>query len=174
MKKLWFSTAILLAGTPTLHANEFQDAMQTFVDQNVTAWASDPVLVAAIQAQNGQTSGYDQAKIDEMDQLWRGFVTAPDAEIIANVMNNNAADFLRMQVDSAGGAITEAFVMDAQGLNVAASDITDSDPLWRGRTGRVHARGTRPSVHDHRRSNHRAGRWRPDRGDQSDRIDVNR
>ncbi len=41
--------------------------MQQFLNEHIVGWAPDPVLVAAIGAQNAVTSGYDQATIDEMD-----------------------------------------------------------------------------------------------------------
>ena len=130
MRKLGLCLAMLMANTPALHADEMQQAMHNYLNENVAAWANDPVLVSAIQAQNAETAGYDQAQIDEMDQLWRGFFGIGEAEIIANVIDNPAADFLRMQVTQSGGAITEAFVMDARGLNVAASEPTSD--LWQG------------------------------------------
>lgn len=130
MHKLWISLALLLANSPALHADEMNKALQSYLDEHITAWVHDPILVMAIRAQNAETAGYDQAKIDELDQLWRGFVGVNDAEIIANVIANPAADFLRRQVTQSNGAITEAFVMDARGLNVAAS-VPTSD-YWQG------------------------------------------
>jgi hypothetical protein len=41
-----------------------------------------------------------------------------------------AADFLRGQVDASGGRITEVFIMDRHGLNVAASAMTSD--MWQG------------------------------------------
>lgn len=130
MKTLWTALALTCATAPALYADDMQQALQAYFDENVMNWANDPVLVAAIRAQNGETGGYDQAQIDEMDLLWRGFVGINDAEIIANVLQNPAADFLRDQVSQSGGAITEAFVMDARGLNVAASEATSD--YWQG------------------------------------------
>ena len=46
------------------------------------------------------------------------------------MINTPAADFLRTQVDKSDGAITEAFIMDARGLNVAASMPTSD--YWQG------------------------------------------
>lgn len=130
MKTFTAGLVIAVASTQPLYADEMQQAMQSFLNQNVVIWASDPALIAAIEAQNTQTAGFDQAKIDELDQLWRGFYGVDDAEIISNVVQTPAADFLRMQVEQSGGAITEAFVMDARGLNVAAS-LPTSD-YWQG------------------------------------------
>lgn len=130
MKHLGFYLAALLASTTQTQADEVQDAMHSFLETNIANWANDPIIVQAIIAQNAQTAQYDQAKIDEMDTLWRAFEGILDAEIIAGVITNPAADFLRTQVAQSGGAITEAFVMDARGLNVAASAPTSD--YWQG------------------------------------------
>ena len=45
-------------------------------------------------------------------------------------MNNAASEHLRTHVAEAGGRITEVFVMDARGLNVASSAITSD--YWQG------------------------------------------
>lgn len=130
MKHIGFCIAALVASTTQSHADDVQAAMQSFLETNISTWANDPVLVQAIISQNAQTAQYDQAKIDEMDRLWQAYEGIPDAEIIAGVITNPAADFLRLQVAQSGGAITEAFVMDARGLNVAAAAPTTD--YWQG------------------------------------------
>ena len=130
MKCISACVAVTLASAAPLHADQSREAMEAFLSDSIANWANDAVLVGAIQAQNVKTAEYDQAKIDEMDQLWRGFFGMDDAEIIANVIANPAADFLRQQVSQSDGAITEAFIMDARGLNVAAS--TPTSDYWQG------------------------------------------
>ena len=130
MKKLILAMIATLTCTTSLTADEFEAAMRDFLDQNIVAWASDPVIVAAIGAQNAVTAGYDQATIDEMDALWRAQIGMDGVDIIDRVLTNPAAEFLRQQVGMSNGAITEVFVMDARGLNVAASDVTSD--YWQG------------------------------------------
>lgn len=130
MKHILLGLAITVGTIQPLYADDTKAAMQAFLTDNIISWASDPTLVAAIEAQNVETASYDQAKIDELDQIWRGFFGIDDAEVIANVIATPAADFLRTQVAASGGAITEAFIMDARGLNVAAS-VATSD-YWQG------------------------------------------
>lgn len=130
MKQMSLGLAIAIASIQPLYADDTKAAMEAFLTENISTWATDPTLLAAIEAQNLETAGYDQAKIDEMDQLWQAFYGIDDAEIIANVIGTPAADFLRRQVAASGGAITEAFIMDARGLNVAAS-VATSD-YWQG------------------------------------------
>jgi len=128
MKHIFTAALILMAGSA--QADEFHDAMQDFLAREVQGWMNDPVLIAAITAQNTQTAGYDQAEIDTLDQTWRAYVGMHDDPLISGVMTNAAADFLRDRVTASGGVITEAFIMDARGLNVAASAPTSD--YWQG------------------------------------------
>jgi hypothetical protein len=92
--------------------------------------AQNPVLVGAIVAQNEQTSGHDQAKIDSLDQQWRAEVDAAAKPLIDATLATDASKFLaQAQADSAG-LFTEIFATDAKGLNVAQSTITSD--YWQG------------------------------------------
>ena len=46
------------------------------------------------------------------------------------MLDHGASSVLREWVDTAGGTITEVFVMDARGLNVASSALTSD--YWQG------------------------------------------
>jgi len=111
-------------------ANEFESAMRSYVETNLTDWPNNPALIAAIAAQNTQTADFDENRINELDLIWRAQVGSPNADMVEEVMSNSAAIFLRQQVEAADGAITEAFIMDAKGLNVAASHPTSD--YWQG------------------------------------------
>lgn len=111
-------------------ANDYAPAMQAFVDDQAAGWMADAVIVEAIKAQNAANAGIDQAKIDALDTTWRAEVGTAATPTITPVLQSAASDFLRAKVAEAGGAITEVFVMDAVGLNVAASDVTSD--YWQG------------------------------------------
>lgn len=111
-------------------ADEFGPAMENFYRSEIGGLTGAQVLVDAINAQNRTTAGYDQARIDALDQAWRAEVGASSSPTIDPVLQNAAADYLRGQVEAFGGRITEIFIMDAQGLNVAASDVTSD--FWQG------------------------------------------
>jgi hypothetical protein len=121
--------AATLAAAPAA-ANDFLPAIQSYLDSDIRAWTADPRLAEAIAAQNAMTSAYSQADIDRLDLAWRAEVGSDDSELIGGVLDNAAADFLREVVTTSGGVITEVFVMDAQGLNVAASSVTSD--YWQG------------------------------------------
>lgn len=135
MKPFFFAStaAIALAGTALTgpaHANEYAPAMENFLESQIRSWAQSDVIVAAINAQNVATGGYDQSMIDQLDTQWRAEVGTDSTPTITPVLDNDAAGFLRGQVDQLDGVITEVFIMDAHGLNVAASGITSD--YWQG------------------------------------------
>lgn len=126
------SLAAIVIGVASMpaHANEFAPALQDFLDNQVASWAQDEAIVSAITAQNGRNAEYNQDMIDELDATWRAEVGTNSTPTISPVLNNATADFLRSQVEASGGMITEVFIMDMHGLNVAASDVTSD--YWQG------------------------------------------
>lgn len=124
-------TSMLVMGSTTMaQANDFAPAMQSYLDGEIRAWAMSAQLVEAINAQNAITSGYDQSMIDQLDTQWRAEVGTSATPTITPVLNGSAADFLRERVAASEGRITEVFIMDARGLNVAASAVTSD--YWQG------------------------------------------
>jgi hypothetical protein len=111
-------------------ASEYDAAMKDYLDGSIRTWANDPVLVAAVNAANAERAGFDQAKIDGLDTAWRAEVGQSDSPTITPVMTSAAADFLRAQVESSGGKITEVLITDNVGLNVAVSAPTSD--MWQG------------------------------------------
>lgn len=118
-----------LAATPSA-ATDFGAAMQTYLDAEILDWAQSPEIVEAILGQNVAHAGLDQAGIDALDLAWRAEIGAATTPTIDPVLQNEAADFLRAQVAASGGRITEVFIMDMHGLNVAASAMTSD--MWQG------------------------------------------
>ncbi|CUH80497.1 hypothetical protein [Tropicibacter naphthalenivorans] len=130
MKRALVLSTFLSTLAGIAQAAEPAEAMQQFLIDHVAGWAHAPVVVAAVQARNAETQGYDAARIDELDQMWRAEVGSANAPTIDPVLFSEASDFLRAQVNDMGGAVTEIFVMDAVGLNVASSDTTSD--YWQG------------------------------------------
>lgn len=114
----------LLAGAASANANEFEPQIRAFYDSNVKTWLSDPAVVDAIKAQNQAHAGFDDAKVEALDQQWRAEKEAGSGPLIDKVLANALSQFLKGKKEAAGGKITEVFVMDAKGLNVGQSDVT--------------------------------------------------
>lgn len=130
MSTLAFIAAMSPALATTVSANEFAPAMSAYLETEIRSWAQSPILVDAINAQNQRNSGFDQGMIDQLDLAWRAEIGTSSMPTITQVLENSAADFLREQVVASGGRVTEVFIMDAHGLNVAASSTTSD--MWQG------------------------------------------
>ena len=111
-------------------AEDIGPAMQAFLEDSIMPFAADPVILTAVAAQNARTAALALPDIDALDQAWRAEVGLSPAPTIQPVLENPASDFLRARVEAAQGMITEVIVMDARGLNVAASAVTSD--YWQG------------------------------------------
>lgn len=128
MKKT--ALVLCLLPLPAAATDDFTPALQAYLSAEIATWANDPMLIDAIRAQNAVTGAWDQAQIDSADQQWQAEVGQSGSALIDGVLANPAADFLRARVEASGGSMTEAFITDAKGLNVAASDTTSD--YWQG------------------------------------------
>ncbi|WP_375227780.1 hypothetical protein [Roseobacter sp. S98] len=128
-RKILLSAPLVLAAS-IAQAVDAPPAMRAFVDSDVMGWAMSPEVIAAVNKQNAETAGASNEQILEWDNTWRGQVGQSDQPFISEVMGHELSAFLKQKVDESGGRITEIFIMDALGLNVAASDITSD--YWQG------------------------------------------
>jgi hypothetical protein len=127
-------TAVALSGAALADDAEIQAKAQTFAQSEIKKWAADPDIVAAINAANTERAGYDQAKIDGLDKQWRAEVGAAAHPLIDATAANPSSAKLKAICDGQGGLVTEAFVMDAKGLNVGMCDPTSD--YWQGDEGK--------------------------------------
>lgn len=116
--------AVAVAFAMPAAANDFEPQIREFYNSTVKAWLTDPAVIAAIKAQNGETSGFDAAKIDTLDKQWRAEAKAGGGDLVGKVSSNSLSAWLMKKKEEAGGKIAEVFVMDAKGLNVGMSDMT--------------------------------------------------
>src|SRR5207247_2645668 len=104
------------------HAFEITPSIQGELERQkaaVVAWATDPVVVAAVREQNarGPIAGMDNAKwktIRRSDPLVQALITGP------------AGAFLKKRIDASNGALDKAFISAAQGEKVAFAEKTIS------------------------------------------------
>ena len=129
MKGLISAIVIGLAASQAT-ATELTQSMDAMIEQAVTPWLDEPALIAAIKVQNKTTAGLDQAAIDTLDAAWAAEIGAAETPTIDAVVHGPLADALRAHMADANGAILEILVMDARGLNVAASGVTSD--YWQG------------------------------------------
>lgn len=109
---------------------DLEKRIQEFASTELSEWLNNPELIEAIIAQNEEHDGLTQSDIDELDMTWREETSQADHPMIEDLLSRSTSNYLRdMQFDS-GGIVTEVFVMDNLGLNVAQSDPTSD--YWQG------------------------------------------
>ena len=123
--------ALTLSAAPMALAEEAHVGPTTeYVEEAVKPWLSDPVIINAIKAQNEAHANLASGEIDALDKKWRAEVDADSHPMIDEVLAKEASKFLMEKQEASDGAITEIFIMDDKGLNVAQSAITSD--YWQG------------------------------------------
>lgn len=120
--------ALQLGGA--IAADDYSAQLTQLAKTKIKQFAEDPVVVAAIEAQNKVTAAYDQAKIDTLDKQWTSEVDAANKPLINATMGNDASKFLAKVQNDSQGLYTEIFATDAKGLNAAQSSVTSD--YWQG------------------------------------------
>jgi hypothetical protein len=135
MTKLAIAALIsgILFASPAF-SNEYADQLTALAKDTLKQIAQNSELVAAVEAQNAETAGYDQAKIDALDKQWRAEVDASSKPLIDSVLSNAASAYLTKVQDESQGQFTEIFAMDDKGLNVGQSGVTSD--YWQGDEGK--------------------------------------
>jgi hypothetical protein len=130
MKTVMLAALALATSAQIAAATDLEAAARTYIEQAAESWVSDPVLIEAIRLQNSRTAGLSEAEIAAMDAAWQAEIGSASRPTIDEVLSNSASEFLRMRLAESGGVVSEAFVMDSVGLNVASSGITSD--YWQG------------------------------------------
>ena len=138
INRMFSRTAVLIAAGAMIgfaaparaQDNEYTAPLTELANGKLRDIAQNPVLVSAILAQNEQTAGYDEGKIDELDKQWRAEVDAADKPLISATLDTEASKYLASAQSDSAGLFTEIFATDAKGLNVAQSTITSD--YWQG------------------------------------------
>ncbi len=115
---------------PATAANDYVQQIRSEIVPRVQSWAANPVVIAALKAQNQSHSGLTQSEIDKMDKQWRSETSAGGGTLISKVLGNELSKFLGGVKSDGRGVYTEIFVMDNKGLNVGQSDVTSD--YWQG------------------------------------------
>lgn len=130
--RLVCAAAILLAlwGPALAQDNAYAARLRELGEARIRAVAQNPLIVAAVEAQNRITADYDAARIDALDKQWLAEVGAAEHPLIDATLGNPASQYLNHVEADAEGLFTEIIVMDAKGLNVAQSAVTTD--YWQG------------------------------------------
>ncbi|MEM9440812.1 MAG: hypothetical protein AAGA73_10245 [Pseudomonadota bacterium] len=105
-------------------ANEYESQLRGIFQEQLQSWLSSPLLIDAINKQNDDHAGLTDADIDSMDKQWRSQAKNGGGPLIDRVVQREASAYLSGKKKESGDLVTEVFIMDNKGLNVAVSDIT--------------------------------------------------
>lgn len=105
-------------------ANEYESELRNLFEQQLRPWLESPLLIEAIQLQNADHEGLSVDDIDAMDKDWRSEAKNGGGPLIDRLMKKEASAYLAGKKRESGDLVTEVFVMDNKGLNVALSDVT--------------------------------------------------
>lgn len=103
---------------------------RAFAADAMKTWASDPSLIEAVVTQNQRHAALSPDDIDALDKTWGAELGTSVQPTISSVLINAPSDLLRAQVEQSAGLMTEVFVMDQLGLNVASA--TPTSDYWQG------------------------------------------
>ncbi len=105
-------------------ANEYESQLRGIFQEQLQSWLSSPLVIDAINKQNDDHAGLTDADIDSMDKQWRSQAKNGGGPLIDRVVQREASAYLSGKKKESGDLVTEVFIMDNKGLNVAVSDIT--------------------------------------------------
>lgn len=118
------STAIGIAGLSSAFAAGHSSKIQKYIDSNVRGWLASPVILKAVDQQNLNHMGLSADDIYILDQRWRKEKVRGGGDLMKSKLENSVSQFLRGVKAASGGVITEIFIMDNKGLNVAQTNAT--------------------------------------------------
>ena len=129
-RNVWFAAAVttaLLCLTvgPAAAAEKAPQKVVDLAGGELAALGTDPVIVAAVKAENAKGKSLDAIK--ELDEKWKG--TAGVVDYMQALMDSECGKHLRGLQDGKP-YYAEIFVMDNQGANVCMTDKTSD--YWQG------------------------------------------
>lgn len=104
--------------------------LEAYARAELAKWLEDPALIEAIKVQNDRHTGLSEDAVIELDQQWRAEAADGGGPLITELLAHPVSGWLRGQQTATAGFVTEVFVMDDKGLNVAQS--VETSDYWQG------------------------------------------
>lgn len=104
--------------------------LEAYLRNELAGWLSEPTLIATIKAQNAEHAALSEDAIIALDQQWRAEADVGSGPLIEKLLTASVSDWLLEQQEATAGFVTEVFIMDNKGLNVAQS--TKTSDYWQG------------------------------------------
>ena len=116
---------ILFCSFSAIYGQDVPENIKNLTNTNLVKWASAPEIVNAVKAQNSQKASLD--KIKELDKKW--IETSGTDDFMKSILSNNCSEYLK-SLRKENSYLTEIFVMDDKGANVAMTNKTSD--YWQG------------------------------------------
>jgi len=104
--------------------------LEAYAKDELSNWLAEPDLIAAIIAQNADHASLTEDAVIALDQQWRAEAGNNGGPLISKLLSAPVSNWLLAQQEATAGFVTEVFVMDNKGLNVAQSAQTSD--YWQG------------------------------------------
>ena len=104
--------------------------LEAYARDELSKWLTNPDMIAAIKAQNAQHADLSEDDVIALDQQWRAEAGAGGGPLIEKLLSDPVSNWLLAQQEATAGFVTEVFVMDNKGLNVAQS--AETSDYWQG------------------------------------------
>ncbi len=124
------AAACALATVYTAHADAYGERLEELIKTELLDWVYDESVIETLRHQNAITLNLTEEDIAALDRKWRSGINAPENDLIQDVLKRSASLHLAELQASSRGLVTEAFIMDKRGLNVAQSAVTTD--YWQG------------------------------------------
>lgn len=121
---------VMLTVSSSLADADHKAAVTALLKNTISEWVADPKIQNAIREKNQSNGKLSQADIDVLDVEWKKEYKIRNGQLISSIVDSDVSALLRRRMVETNGLITEVFIMDAHGLNVAAAEATSD--YWQG------------------------------------------
>jgi hypothetical protein len=129
MKEMNNVVTLYMLSTPG-QQDVYRVPLRAYAETELSKWLLNSEMIDAIRAQNLAHANLAQSTIDTLDLEWRAEEKNGGGALIDKLLAQPSSEWLRSQQTSTAGFVTEVFVMDNKGLNVAQSVVTSD--YWQG------------------------------------------
>ena len=123
------SITLYLIATPG-QDGVYRVPLEAYAQNELATWLTNPELIAAINAQNAAHADLNDDAVIALDQQWRAEAGAGGGPLINQLLSAPVSNWLQDQQTATAGFVTEVFIMDNKGLNVAQS--VETSDYWQG------------------------------------------
>ena len=104
--------------------------LEAYARDELASWLTEPALIEAIKAQNIAHDGLSEDEVIALDQQWRAEAGEGGGPLIEKLLTTSVSNWLLDKQYATAGFVTEVFIMDNKGLNVAQS--VETSDYWQG------------------------------------------